>query len=426
VDADGDEDFDGERFFAYDGNQIALAFDGDSDTDLTNRYLWGPVVDQILADEQVTSLGSAGDVIWPLTDHLGTARDLAQYNAGTDTTSITNHRVYDSFGNLVSETNAAVDHLFGFTARPWDEETDLQYNLNRWYDPVIGQWMSEDPKGLGPDSNVRRYVGNNAIMLIDPLGLAEHTTNKQEINRNKHEIAEAARSKQQNRAQQRREKFEGPAKAKTELEKAIQSAIDDLDTENKSLQKKQLKVTDSCKFSEIEQKIQANKASIQELKQLEVEKGGQIRAPKGQKIKLSVQAERALKLKGVTISVLNVGSIIIGELADAKDNAPISGMPGKRVARIDYEWEDEDGTYNIQSGWCGYYKVYNSGRYEGLPIKVSSEYVQAQIEQHKKEQGYFHFDWWNFEWKWNPGTKNEYRPEVFVPGVPDSYGRLMG
>jgi RHS repeat-associated protein len=172
VDADGDEDFDSERFFAYDGNQIVLAFDGDSDTDLTNRYLWGPVVDQILADEQVTSLGSAGDVIWPLTDHLGTARDLAEYTDGPDTTAITNHRIYDSFGNLVSETNSAVDHLFGFTARPWDEETDLQYNLNRWYDPVIGQWMSEDPIGFAAgDANVRRYVGNESVNAADPSGL---------------------------------------------------------------------------------------------------------------------------------------------------------------------------------------------------------------------------------------------------------------
>jgi RHS repeat-associated protein len=177
VDADGDEDFDSERFFAYDGNQIVLAFDGDSDTDLTNRYLWGPVVDQILADEQVTSLGSAGDVIWPLTDHLGTARDLAEYTDGPDTTAITNHRVYDSFGNLVSETNAAVDHLFGFTARPWDEETDLQYNLNRWYDPVIGQWMSEDPIGFeGLDPNVRRYVHNSGTLFVDSTGLQEEVT----------------------------------------------------------------------------------------------------------------------------------------------------------------------------------------------------------------------------------------------------------
>jgi RHS repeat-associated protein len=135
---------------------------------------WGPVVDQILADEQVTSLASGGNVIWPLTDHLGTARDLAQYNAGTDTTSITNHRIYDSFGNLVSETNAAVDHLFGFTARPWDEETGLQNNLNRWYDPVTGQWLSEDPIGFeGQDANLVRYVGNRTLISADPTGLYE-------------------------------------------------------------------------------------------------------------------------------------------------------------------------------------------------------------------------------------------------------------
>jgi RHS repeat-associated protein len=108
-----------------------------------------------------------------LTDHLGTARDLAEYNAGTDTTSITNHRVFDSFGNLVSETNAAVDHLFGFTARPWDEETDLQYNLNRWYDPVIGQWMSEDPIGFAAgDASLRRAVENRTLSHIDPSGLS--------------------------------------------------------------------------------------------------------------------------------------------------------------------------------------------------------------------------------------------------------------
>jgi hypothetical protein len=48
----------------------------------------------------------------------------------------------------------------------------LQYNLNRWYDPVIGQWMSEDPIGLGPDANSRRFVENQAIALTDPSGLA--------------------------------------------------------------------------------------------------------------------------------------------------------------------------------------------------------------------------------------------------------------
>jgi len=54
--------------FVYDGDHIALEFDGPNAGDLTHRYLHGPVIDQILADELVTSLGTAGDVVWPLAE----------------------------------------------------------------------------------------------------------------------------------------------------------------------------------------------------------------------------------------------------------------------------------------------------------------------------------------------------------------------
>jgi hypothetical protein len=78
-----------------------------------------------LADEAVSSLAVAGDVLWPLTDHLGTPRDLATYNATTDDTSIANHRRYDAYGILVSETNSGIDILIGYTGRPFDESTGL-------------------------------------------------------------------------------------------------------------------------------------------------------------------------------------------------------------------------------------------------------------------------------------------------------------
>jgi hypothetical protein len=43
-------------------------------------------------------------------------RGLAlKMDSGTETTSITNHRGYDSFGNLKSDTIAAVVHPFGGT-----------------------------------------------------------------------------------------------------------------------------------------------------------------------------------------------------------------------------------------------------------------------------------------------------------------------
>jgi RHS repeat-associated protein len=151
---------------------VALQFDGPAASDLSHRYLWNPAaVDQLLADEAVTSLSSAGNVLWPLTDHLGTIRDLVTHSG---TTTIANHRQYDSFGNLISETNAAIDELFGFTGRLWDEATKLQNNLNRWYDPATGRWLSEDPIGfIGGDTNLGRYVHNSPTNRIDPDGLEE-------------------------------------------------------------------------------------------------------------------------------------------------------------------------------------------------------------------------------------------------------------
>ena len=62
------------RAFAYDGNQVVLQFDESGATapapamtaaNLTHRYLWGPAVDQLMADEQ-TSGATSGTVVWRL------------------------------------------------------------------------------------------------------------------------------------------------------------------------------------------------------------------------------------------------------------------------------------------------------------------------------------------------------------------------
>ena len=163
VDPDGDGPQSADiTHYEYDGNQIVLELN--ESNSITHRYLWGPAVDQILADEQV-----GGEVLYPLTDHLGTVRDLLDSGG-----SVANHIVYDAFGNVTFETDAAVDHLFGYTGRPLDEATGLQNNLNRWYDAGIGQWASEDPIGFAAgDGNLFRYVGNHPTMNADPSGLVE-------------------------------------------------------------------------------------------------------------------------------------------------------------------------------------------------------------------------------------------------------------
>ena len=87
--------------YVYEGDNVMLDFvDGDGrgtaeSPVVTKRYLHGAAVDQVLAQDD-----GAGGVQWHLSDHLGTIRDLVD-NTGV----VVNHIVYDSFGNVVSETN---------------------------------------------------------------------------------------------------------------------------------------------------------------------------------------------------------------------------------------------------------------------------------------------------------------------------------
>jgi RHS repeat-associated protein len=53
-----------------------------------------------------------------------------------------------------------------------DIVTDLQWNINRWYDAKVGRWISEDPIGfVGNDLNLYRISKNSSLILFDPTGL---------------------------------------------------------------------------------------------------------------------------------------------------------------------------------------------------------------------------------------------------------------
>ena len=125
----------------------------------THHYLWTPnQQDKLLADT------TTDGVLWSLTDHLGTVRDIL---SATETV----HLIYDAFGNLISGTTPL---LFGFTGKAFDSDTQLQNNINRWYDARVGRWLSTDPIGFyGNDTNLYRYVKNLILLKLDLYGLKD-------------------------------------------------------------------------------------------------------------------------------------------------------------------------------------------------------------------------------------------------------------
>lgn len=147
--------------YVYRGADVLVTSDGTGE--ITQRVLHGPAVDQVFAIEDA----STGDVLWALTDQLGSVRDVID-----STGAVANHLVYDSFGNVVSETSSAIDFLYGFTGRERDKPTGLNYHRARYYASDTGRWLSQDPIGFAAgDENLYRYVGNQATSVTDPTGL---------------------------------------------------------------------------------------------------------------------------------------------------------------------------------------------------------------------------------------------------------------
>ena len=119
-------------------------------------------MDDLLARYRVSD-GTA----WYLTDQVGSVHAIIDA-AGT----IVDQIVYDSFGNVLSETNPTAGDRFKFTARELDAETGLYYYRARYYSPTTGFFISGDPIGFGGgDTNLNRYVGNNPLTYSDPFGL---------------------------------------------------------------------------------------------------------------------------------------------------------------------------------------------------------------------------------------------------------------
>ena len=86
--------------------------------------------------------------------------------------SIVKRIEYDSFGNILSDSNAGFSIPFGFAGGLHDRDTGLIRFGYRDYLPEIGKWTAKDPIDFaGGDSNLYGYVQNDPVNWVDTWGL---------------------------------------------------------------------------------------------------------------------------------------------------------------------------------------------------------------------------------------------------------------
>ncbi len=114
-------------------------------------------------------------------DHLGSAQTGTSTNGTVawrehpkGTSSLTLRAQYMPFGETMTNPLSNAD-LAGYTGHIKDSATGLNYMQARYYDPLIGRFLSIDPVGFSPGApymfNRYTYVNNDPLNMIDPTGM---------------------------------------------------------------------------------------------------------------------------------------------------------------------------------------------------------------------------------------------------------------
>jgi RHS repeat-associated protein len=147
--------------------------DFNSSGTLLARYVSGPgMVNGAVVDELLARTGSGGTSAWYLTDKLNSVRYVVNSSG-----SAIDHVVYDSFGNITTETSAGNGDRFKFAGMDYDATTGQDYDRARWYGPEQGKFLARDSIGFrAGDRNLYRYAGNDLVNAIDPTGNSSEET----------------------------------------------------------------------------------------------------------------------------------------------------------------------------------------------------------------------------------------------------------
>ena len=140
---------DGSVLAEYDGKQALAA-----------RYVYA-------GTRRIASVASSGKRYY-LADHLGSARTLID-EAGAVTATYD----YWPYGKVLASSGTGSTH-FRFTGHERDDESGLDYMLERSYAFNIGRFLRPDPmQDARPWISPYNYAQNNPLIRVDPTGLLD-------------------------------------------------------------------------------------------------------------------------------------------------------------------------------------------------------------------------------------------------------------
>jgi RHS repeat-associated protein len=153
-------------YYIYDGERPIMEYN--SGGALVGRNLYGKGIDEIL------HRAYGNQSYYFQQDRNGNVTHLTDVSG-----AIVEKYKYDAFGaptiyapNGIERSTTAYNNRFLFTGREYAATFGFYEYRARAYNPTLGRFMSEDPKGFDAgEYNLFRYCHNDPLDLTDPMGL---------------------------------------------------------------------------------------------------------------------------------------------------------------------------------------------------------------------------------------------------------------
>jgi RHS repeat-associated protein len=158
-------------FYIFDGEHWIVEFD--TSNVIVSNVLYGRGIDEVIARANHYA-PNGSEFQWFYPDRNGNISVVADVTGHV----LESYR-YDPFGKPTMYApdgtvrgGSAISNRFLFTGREWRSAFGFYEYRARAYNPTLGRFMSEDPKGFqAGDYNLYRYVGNDPLDRSDPTGL---------------------------------------------------------------------------------------------------------------------------------------------------------------------------------------------------------------------------------------------------------------